>query len=178
LRSYGTGTLAAQAASEDDAIGVIVRYLRAAHEGCARLNLRQLAKVIAGKLQTGRLVADEFFQYAEALALLSREEIVVIGMLYRVWWGSPHVSPRGAADTWDITIRGLTRDGMSTERVISAAASAQRSGLIYGLSAPIGVLQASDLESSTVYRVSPLLQDLGNSIDFEDALRKETAERC
>ncbi len=169
----------AHAAFEDDAIGIIVRYLRAANEGCARLNLRLLAKAIASKLRSGQLVADEFLKCAEALAPLSRDEIIVIGMLYSVWWGSPHTSPRGAADAWDITIRGLTRDGMSVERVVAAAARAQRSGLIYGLSAPIGVLQASDLESTTVYRVSPLLIELGQSVDFEDALRREAAaEHC
>jgi hypothetical protein len=74
-----------QAPSEDDAIAVIVRYLRAAHEGAARLNLRLLAKAIAGKLRTGDLVADEFLQYAEALGSLSRDEIIVIAAVYKVW---------------------------------------------------------------------------------------------
>jgi hypothetical protein len=69
----------AQAASEDDAIAVIVRYLRAAREGAARLNLRLLAEAIAGKLRSGQLFADEFLQYAETLASLSRDEVVVIG---------------------------------------------------------------------------------------------------
>src|SRR5438105_4782962 len=63
----------AQVAPEDDAIAVIIRYLRAAREGTARLNLRLLAKAIAGKLQSSGLVADEFLQYAQALATLSRE---------------------------------------------------------------------------------------------------------
>jgi len=56
----------ARAASEDDAIAVIVRYLRAAREGAARLNIRLLAKAIAGQVRSGSLVADEFLQYAEA----------------------------------------------------------------------------------------------------------------
>jgi hypothetical protein len=78
-----------QAASEDDAIAVIVRYLRAAREGAARLNLRLLAKAIAGKLRSGSLVADEFLQYAEALGSLSRDEIRVIGAMYRYWESTP-----------------------------------------------------------------------------------------
>lgn len=94
----------AQAASEDDAIAVIVRYLRAAREGAARLNLRLLAKAIAGRLQSGRLVADEFLQYAEALASLSRDEIVLIGTMYNLWSShqmSASANPRAAADLWE-----------------------------------------------------------------------------
>jgi hypothetical protein len=64
----------AQAASEDDAIAVIIRYFRAAREGAARLKLRLLASAIAGKLQSGHLVADEFLQYADALGSLTHDE--------------------------------------------------------------------------------------------------------
>jgi hypothetical protein len=84
----------AQAASEDDAIAVVIRYLRAAREGAARLNLRLLAKAIAGKVQSSRLIADEFLQYAEALASLSRDEIIVIGTMYRYWRAHQDLAPR------------------------------------------------------------------------------------
>jgi hypothetical protein len=45
------------------------------------LNVRLLAKAIAGKLRAGSLVADEFLQYAEAIGSLSRDEIHVIGTM-------------------------------------------------------------------------------------------------
>jgi hypothetical protein len=122
----------AQAASEDDAIAVIVRYLRAAREGAARLNLRLLAEAIAGKLRSGQLFADEFLQYAETLASLSRDEVVVIGTLYKQWSVRNRTAdPRTAANLWEETVRGLTSGGMSAELVITSAARAQRSGLIY-----------------------------------------------
>jgi hypothetical protein len=133
----------AQATSEDDAIAVIVRYLRAAREGAARLNLRLLAKAIVGKLRSsGSLVADEFLQYADALASLSRDEVVVIGTIYKLWCGHRTIgfpNPSEAANLWSQTVQELTASGMSAELVVTAAARAQRSGLIYGLSAPTGV---------------------------------------
>jgi hypothetical protein len=172
----------AQAASEDDAIAVIVRYLRAAREGAARLNLRLLAKAIAGKLQSGRLVADEFLQYAETLGSLSRDEIIVIGTMYKIWAAHQRlaiINPTEAAkyaDPWLLALQELTNDGMTEELVATTAARAQRSGLIYGKSGPTGLSQGTELAAALVYRVSPLLQDLGKTIDFEDALKRETSE--
>jgi hypothetical protein len=155
---------------------VIVRYLRAAREGAARLNLRLLAKVIAGQLQLGRLVADEFLQYAEALGSLSRDEVVVIGTLYKQWpVHNRTADPRTAANLWEETVRELTSGGMSAELVITSAARAQRSGLIYGLSAPTGVMHGTDFASNTVYRVSSQFHDLAETIDFEDARREASA---
>jgi hypothetical protein len=170
----------AQVASEDDKIAVIVRYLRAAREGAARLNLRLLAKVIAGQIQLGHLVADEFLQYAEALASLSRDEIVIIGTMYRLWSAhtmSASANPRTAANLWEEAVEELKCRGMSAEVIITTAARAQRSGLIYALSAPTGVLHGTEFASNTVYRVSSQLLDLGTTVDFEDVLRREVPAR-
>lgn len=41
---------AAKVAAEDERIAVVYRYLRASWEGAARVNLRLLAKAIAGRL--------------------------------------------------------------------------------------------------------------------------------
>jgi hypothetical protein len=167
----------AQAASEDDAIAVIVRYLRAAREGAARLNLRLLAKAIAGKLQSSGLVADEFLQYAEALATLSREEIVVLGAMYRHWKAHRNlaVQEREAAgrdvDPWELTLRELTAPGMTEELISTVAARAQRSGLLYPMFGRVG--QVAGRYGNLSFRVSPLLIDLGMTIDFEDAFQRE-----
>jgi hypothetical protein len=177
----------AQAASEDDAIAVIVRYLRAAREGAARLNLRLLAKAIAGKLRSGSLVADEFLQYAEALGSLSRDEIIVIGAMYKMWAAhqvlaatDPAEASRKYGDPWPLTVKELTEKGMAEELVIAGAARAQRSGLIYGQSTTIETISTYEPKKTTtpfVYRVSPLLIALGKTVDFDDALRKEAKER-
>jgi hypothetical protein len=66
---------------------------------------------------------------------------------------------------------------MSAELVITSAARAQRSGLIYALSAPTGVMHGTDFAGNTVYRVSSQFHDLAETIDFEDALRREASAR-
>jgi hypothetical protein len=172
----------AQAASEDDAIAVIVRYLRAAREGAARLNLRLLAKVIAGQLRSGRLVADEFLQYADILSSLTHDEIVVIGTIYSMWGmhqkfaATDPTEAAKYADPWQLTVQKLTGSGSTEDGVLAAAAKAQRSGLIYGMAAaPPNT--GTDLPSALVYRVSPILIELGRTVDFLDALRQETSPR-
>jgi hypothetical protein len=156
---------------------VVVRYLRAAREGAARLNLRLLAKAIAGKLQSGRLVADEFLQYAEALASLSRDEIIVIGTMYKMWAAhqalaatDPAEASRRYPDPWPLTLKYLIEKGITEELVITGAARAQRSGLIYGLSTSIETISTYEPKKTTtpfIYRVSPLLIDLGKTVDFD-----------
>lgn len=80
----GKKTLA-DAAHQDEALSVIYRYLRAAQEGAARVNLTLMARVIAGQIERGNLVADEFLYYADMLATLRRGELVLLATLYRHW---------------------------------------------------------------------------------------------
>jgi hypothetical protein len=172
----------AQATLEDDAVAVIVRYLRAAREGAARLNLRLLAKAIAGKLGAGSLVADEFLQYAEAIGSLSREEVHVIGTMYKNWRAHQDLASTDAqeaarkyGDPWGLTSQELMRLGMKEELIYTIASRAQRSGLIYPMSG-IGGFPDKAGAGNLIFRVSPLLIELGMTIDFEDALRRETSE--
>jgi hypothetical protein len=171
----------AQVASQDDAIAVIWRFLRASVEGSARLNLRLLAKAIVGQLQTGTLVADEFLQFADALSSMSRDEITVIGALYRnaVIFARNFGAPDPAeahkyAPIWPQVLRELAKEGMSEEAAAAAAARAQRSGLIYAFFGPSRTTQNRTVHAPE-YRVSPLLLDLAQTMDFEDALRRETS---
>jgi hypothetical protein len=171
----------AQVASQDAAIAVIWRFLRASIEGTARLNLRLLAKAIAGKLRAGSLVADEFLQYAEAIASLSRDEIIVIGVMYRHWKAHRNlgVQEREAAgrnvDPWELTLQELTGLGMEEELISTAAARAQRSGLLCPMFGRVGHVAAR--YGNLSFCVSPLLIDLGMTIDFADALRREASEQ-
>ncbi len=158
-----------EAASEDDAVGVVYRYLRAAQEGAARLNLRLLAKVIVGQFEAGRLMADEFLQYAESLAALSRDEIIVIGTMYRAMVEqlaqmreNPATFPNGI-DPWAATKRALAEKGWEEDRVAAAGTRSQRSGLVVGHAAYGGM----------IFSASPMLTELGKTVDFDDALRRE-----
>jgi hypothetical protein len=44
-----------------------------------------MAKMIAGQAHRGNLLNDEFLYYADMLASLRREEVLVLGRLYRHW---------------------------------------------------------------------------------------------
>ncbi|MDV4181113.1 hypothetical protein R1521_21685 [Rhizobium brockwellii] len=68
----------------DDAATVTFRYMRAVQEGAARLNLRLLAAVIAGQTNGPGLYADEFLRWADILAGLRREEVIVLGVMQRL----------------------------------------------------------------------------------------------
>ena len=67
----------------DESVAILYRYWRAAQEGTARLNLRLLAAVYAGQVRGKVIVADEFLSYADILASLRSEEIILLGALLR-----------------------------------------------------------------------------------------------
>ncbi|MGI4807500.1 MAG: hypothetical protein ACRYF2_05255 [Janthinobacterium lividum] len=69
----------------EEVVAVLLRYARAAQEGTARLNLRLMAKVIAGQVERGVLYADEFLRNADLIAGLKREEVILLGTIHRHW---------------------------------------------------------------------------------------------
>ncbi len=158
------------AANQDDLVGVIFRYMRAVQEGAARVNLRLLAKVIAGEYRRGSLVADEFLQHADALASMSRDELIVVAALYRAWveyeaFMDSHPGGMTVTDPWAAAQQALSAEGMGTEEAWAAATRAQRTGLIY---------TGPTLDDMSTFKVSPTLIKLGKTVDFHDALRRET----
>lgn len=155
-----------EAAPRDDDIACIVRYLQAARLGAARVNLRLLAKAMVGQTTNGGLVADEFFKYAEALATLSRNEIVLLATMHRVEVAHDALVAQGFSrkNDWTESQAELGKLGWSKEQTEATAASCLRSGLI---------LIASAYGSAT-FGLSPLMQALCSSVDFDDALRRET----
>ncbi|MEZ2132871.1 MULTISPECIES: hypothetical protein [unclassified Sinorhizobium] len=68
----------------DEAAAITYRYMRAAEEGAARLNLRLLARVIVGSAEGLGLYAEDFLRWADVLAGLRREEVIVLGVMQRV----------------------------------------------------------------------------------------------
>lgn len=81
--SRGEKTLSVPEVEETAA--VLLRYGRAAQEGAACLNLRLMAKVIAGQVYQQALYADEFLRHAGLIADLRREEVILLGALQRHW---------------------------------------------------------------------------------------------
>ena len=65
----------------EEAAGMVLRYIRAAQEGTAQINLRIMAKVIRGLAARSRVKACDFLRYADAVASLTVEEICVVTCL-------------------------------------------------------------------------------------------------
>lgn len=148
-----------QVAAEDDGVAVVHGFVRAAWEGKARVNLRLLAKAIKGQLQLGNLVADDFFLHADALASLSRDEIILLATMLRERARS---RPNGL---WLNCMGDLNAAGWSKDKILAVASRSLRSGFVTTGSGFGGM----------VYAPSPMLLDVCKTVDFDDALRKEPA---
>lgn len=104
-------------------------------------------------------------------ALLARIAVynILIGTMYRAMVEqlaqlreSPATFPNGI-DPWAATKRALAEKGWEEDRVTAAATRSQRSGLIVGHATYGGM----------IFSVSPMLTELGKTVDFDDALRRE-----
>jgi hypothetical protein len=160
----GDKTLAA--AEIEEVAAILYRYMRAAQEGGARLNLRLMAKVIAGQAHRGNLLADEFLYYADMLASLRREEVLVLGTLYRHWQSDsvqraeentrPDAAMTAAKEE---LIPNIFRD---EEEFLATLEAATRTGLVTYISG-----------FGRVYRVSPLMNRLYALAPLEAAVKAE-----
>jgi hypothetical protein len=153
--------LPAQAAANDDTVAVIYHYFRSACLGTARVNLRLLAQGIAGRLRTDTLIADEFLPHAEALASLSRDEVILLATMYAVQSRFGDTPPLN--EMWQPTVQKLEASGWSKDHVQAVAARALRSGYVLAVSA----------WDALAFRPSPQFLELCKTIDFADALRRE-----
>lgn len=147
----------------DAVVAVLLRYGRAAQEGAARLNLRLMAQVIVGQARLGCLYADEFLRYADILASLRREEVLLLGVMQRHWEADGEPEPKKAtARSQADLIPGVfkTHDDFN-----AAAGAVTRTGLLMAQAA-YGVLQ---------FRPTQLLADLCRLAPFETTARAEPA---
>lgn len=124
----------AEAGAEDEFAAILFRYQRAAIEGAARLNLHLLAAVAAGQAARGGFAADEFLAWADMLALLRREEVILIATLHRIE-RHLHATDPDAADLLHRVRREVERAlipdpfGVADE-VWAAAGACVRTGLV------------------------------------------------
>lgn len=84
----------------DHAAAVLLRVHRASLEGTARVNLRLMAQVIRGQLEQKNLVADRFLYFADILAGLRREEIVLLGAILNLDKSMPAVETKPVVYMW------------------------------------------------------------------------------
>jgi hypothetical protein len=154
----------------DEFVAILYRYMRAAQEGSARLNLRLMARVIKSQIEGEGLYASEFLRYAELIASLSREEVILIATRHRVKLAF-HKSKRTAE--WSDT--GRVNELVQKEMVpkvfptgldmIAALTALQRTGLVWPAAATTG--------GGFVWQDTPLLDRIVALADFEAAMTAE-----
>ena len=149
----------------DEFAAILYRYLDAARQGAARLNLRLMAKIAKGQLEEEAPKADEFLRYSNMIATVTREEIVYLATLHR------HFAAAHGKDgirVYQAVIDELTgRDRSRSEEVQVTAAAVLRTGLVVPMAfGGIGI------STSFSCRPAPLLTRLISLADFEEALRE------
>ncbi len=158
---------ALQAANEDEVIAVIYRYALAVRDGSARRNIRLLAKIMVGLKKRDRLYSDEFNRYADVLARLTRDQMLVLGRytaLYREEQTETPDSERARIAAWSRLIKEL---------VPSEFASNEDILYICGQCSGRGLIITSSAFSTLVHRPSPLMHEIAELADFEDVLEAE-----
>ncbi len=166
LEEISQGTLPEMA--EDDAVYIIYRYLRAAQEGSARLNLRLLAQVVAGSKSGQILTADHFLYYADVISSLRYDEIVLLGTFIRRFEGIDNKKD----DSFGTAMKNVQADLIPaifpTEDDFKGCASAVlRTGLLTAISG----------WGSLLYEPTPSLFTFASMLSVDDALARERAGR-
>jgi hypothetical protein len=149
--------------SEDEFAGMLIRYLNAVRDSAGLDALRLMAKVMVGQIQRDRIYADEFIRYANMLASLSRDEILAITCLHKARLASK--IPESTEGVWKKMVEAVVPTHFPSEQYVHAVlTAASRSGL---------VTTPHDLYAVGVYRTSPLMDEISQLADFQDALRRE-----
>jgi hypothetical protein len=150
----------------EEAAGMVLRYIRAAEEGTAAINLRIMAKVIRGLASGSRLQSCHFLRYAEAIAPLTAEEIFIISALYE--------------KTVELERQGLTRDrdnqawAMTTEELVPLMFDDEQSLAEVTLTASrTGLVTKAGPFKLGPFCVTPLLNDLARLASLRRAIIDE-----
>jgi len=169
LEELRAGETSLPPAQIDDGVAIVYRYFRAAQEGAARINLRLMAKVIAGQARLSNLSADEFLSDADVIAALRRDEIILLATVHRGWTSDrivqePEDSRVTAPLRWAEAelVPSVFRDA---EDLRATAASIVRTGLLVPLPS----------WDWTRYAPTPKLARLVSLASFEAALNQEGA---
>ena len=159
----------------DDKVSVLHRYLQAAMNGAARINLRLLAKAINSLANGEKLIkpiyANKFNRYAQVLENISVEEIHLIASMYEYRKNAqpPHIqTTRNGIEYKNDFLHNFSKhycykNKISEKQYISMCSALLRTGLVYPNTYIRGV----------AYDLSPFFDEIIELIDFQDALNKE-----
>ncbi|MGR6468685.1 hypothetical protein [Rhizobium sp. PAMB 3182] len=162
LDSLSKGKINVSDIPEDDLAAIVFRHLRAAEEGAARLNLKLMASVIAGSVDKPDFYANDFLLWADALASLKRDEVLVLGVMHRVAAETDYDIQQRTGEFWGKCLPILKdKYGMEYTWAEIHAAALMRTGLVRILGGLMDTGQA--------FLPSPDLRKLGEMVDIESA---------
>lgn len=155
------------AVAQDQVFATILRFERAAVEGAARINLELLADAASKTLSEPTFAPNEFLRHADALASLSREEVLVLQAVLNAKEELKSI-PRDQEDTgpdgrvWPRARARLapTAAFPSEDHVTSHAFSLARTGWIVPVSTYGGL----------TFVASPSLEVIGRLVNVDEAL--------
>ncbi len=139
-----------------------IRYERAVRDQAADENLRLLAQAMVGLAARDELWADKFIKYAEILAPLSRNELILLGQLMvfdKDFYSTPRPDKSEPA-LWGAFVRSVLPTYSSELELRSIAVRAQRSGLIL----------ATPGFDGGFFELTPLGREIRGYIDINVAL--------
>lgn len=149
-----------QASLTDGHFAAFVRMAQAVRDSASHEAIRLMAKVMVGQILRDQLYADEFNRFAAALAGLSRQELIALSCLHM----AHDDSTLGEATSYQKAIKiAVPFHFQSMKHLEMHLVSAGRSGLV--VSHPV--------LGGMSYSPSPLLNELVQLADFQDALRAE-----
>ncbi|WP_374254248.1 hypothetical protein [Xanthobacter sp.] len=171
---HGRANIGLDASDVDEAVAALWRYLRAAEEGAARLNLRLMASVIDGQLAAKALHADQFLAWADLIASLSKEEVILLATLLRFErqeQARPKSDPTPKDQYPDKKARRKLIGSVfgSDEEYSLTAQALLRTGLI----AANAILISSDIGLGAIYRTTSRMALLARVADFEGVIERE-----
>lgn len=149
--------------NEDEVVYIIHRYLRSAQEGSARLNLRLLAQSISGAY-INKITANKFLYYADLIASLRNEEIIIIGSYYKNFKDK---------DFKDGDVFTQSMDAIKAELIPQLFETEDHLKTYSGALLRTGLIQAVSAWGGLIYKPTYLLFEIANMISIEEALTKE-----
>lgn len=152
------GPINFQAHDVDPLIDIILRFSKAVSEGAARENLILLAQIIAGLKKHRALEADKFRRWSKIVEDLTRDELLVIGIAYRL----QKQRPDDRKDDFNGNLReDIKRAGYNDGDLEALLMSVGSTGLLSSASAYGGL----------AYEPTAWLAELGQLADVEAAVK-------
>lgn len=165
-------------AEADEFVAIVYRYLRAAQEGAATLNLRLMAKIMRGQFIHKSLYASDFLALADILSSLRRDEVVYLATLLKLTRKGKFEPKKnqpgeffGSEQSVSIQMRKILVGSdifPRNEDLNACQAAVQRTGLIYRWD--------FTADGGVIFAPSSRLFALGELVDIEEALKQEDSQ--